>query len=256
MTTSSQTQPLPRRSESGLHTRAVNAAAGVLLAAMQQGQQTPTGLALALDSARLLNSPEHAARFKQLEARVAELARPAIEAKRTEIRESLIALAAQAEADRDFEGAFNVQCRLREHEELWKREDEEQRPADGLAPATCGRALSTGQPCPDHPDTAEVETLRARVAELEDRQDRHRAELTALRTDALAIRGVLAPAGRPRRVPFELGATLLPAVEWLLARIAELEAQLAEYEEPLDESPIPYALTTKAAAVRAEEADR
>jgi len=66
-------QPPSRRTESGMHTRAVNAAAGVLLAAMQQGRQTPTGLAIALDSARLLNSPEHAAEDVRLRARVEEL---------------------------------------------------------------------------------------------------------------------------------------------------------------------------------------
>jgi hypothetical protein len=54
-------------------TRAVNAAAGVILAAMQQGRQTPTGLAIALDSACLLNSPEHAAEVAKLQARIAEL---------------------------------------------------------------------------------------------------------------------------------------------------------------------------------------
>ena len=64
-------QQLPRRTESGMHTRSVNAAAGVLLAAMEQGRQTPTGLAIALDSARLLNSPEHAAEFQRLREQAA-----------------------------------------------------------------------------------------------------------------------------------------------------------------------------------------
>lgn len=66
-------QALPRRSESGMTTRAVNAAAGVILAAMQQDRRTPTGLAIALDSACLLDSPEHAAEVAKLQARVAEL---------------------------------------------------------------------------------------------------------------------------------------------------------------------------------------
>jgi hypothetical protein len=66
-------QALPRRSESGMTTRAVNAAAGVILAAMQQDRRTPTGLAIALDSACLLNSPEHAAEVAKLQARIAEL---------------------------------------------------------------------------------------------------------------------------------------------------------------------------------------
>jgi hypothetical protein len=66
-------QALPHRSESGMTTRAVNAAAGVILAAMQQDRRTPTGLAIALDSACLLNSPEHAAEVAKLQARIAEL---------------------------------------------------------------------------------------------------------------------------------------------------------------------------------------
>ncbi len=66
VTTETTPQALPRRTESGMQTRAVNAAAGVLLAAMQQGRQTPTGLALALDAAQLLNSPEAAAEFEKL----------------------------------------------------------------------------------------------------------------------------------------------------------------------------------------------
>lgn len=49
------------------------------------------------------------------------------------------------------------------------------------------------------------------------------AELTARRNDALAMRGALSPNGFPARVPMPLGETLLPAVEWLLARVAELE---------------------------------
>lgn len=67
--------PLPRRTESGMATRAVNAAAGVLLAAMKQGRQTPTGLAITLDSACLLNSPETAAELAHLRAENPELKR-------------------------------------------------------------------------------------------------------------------------------------------------------------------------------------
>jgi hypothetical protein len=62
-----------------MHTRAINSAAGVLLAAMQQGRQTPTGLAIALDAACLLNSPEHAAQDLALRAQLAEFERPADE---------------------------------------------------------------------------------------------------------------------------------------------------------------------------------
>ena len=69
-------QQLPKRSDSGMATRAVNAAARVLLAAIEQGRCTPTGLALALDSACLLNSPETARELARLRARFAELERP------------------------------------------------------------------------------------------------------------------------------------------------------------------------------------
>ncbi|MGI5443355.1 hypothetical protein ACQEV4_40275 [Streptomyces shenzhenensis] len=57
-----------------MNTRAVNAAAGVITAAMQQGRQTPAGIAIALDSARLLNSPEHAAEHEQVRTKFAAAA--------------------------------------------------------------------------------------------------------------------------------------------------------------------------------------
>lgn len=54
-------------------TRAINAAAGVIHAAMQQGKTLPQTIAYALDSAGLLNSPEIAAELEHLRKRVAEL---------------------------------------------------------------------------------------------------------------------------------------------------------------------------------------
>ncbi|MFJ8791434.1 hypothetical protein [Streptomyces sp. NPDC102462] len=51
-----------------MNTRAVNAAAGVITAALQQGRQTPAGIAIALDSAQLLQSPETAAELARLRA--------------------------------------------------------------------------------------------------------------------------------------------------------------------------------------------
>lgn len=54
-------------------TRAINAAAGVIHAAMQQGRTLPQTIAYALDSAGLLNSPEIAAELEHLRKRVAEL---------------------------------------------------------------------------------------------------------------------------------------------------------------------------------------
>ncbi|WP_030407481.1 hypothetical protein [Streptomyces albus] len=63
------------------------------------------------------------AEVARLRVRVAELERPAVEANRAEIRQSYRELAAQAREAGDYEGAFEVDCRLREREEQWKRED-------------------------------------------------------------------------------------------------------------------------------------
>ncbi|MYU24507.1 hypothetical protein [Streptomyces sp. SID8352] len=63
------------------------------------------------------------AEIRRLDARVRELERPAVEAKRAEIRQSFAELAAAAREIRDYEGAVEVQCRLQDREEQWKRED-------------------------------------------------------------------------------------------------------------------------------------
>ena len=54
-------------------TRAINAAAGVIHAAMQQGKTLPVAYAYALDSACLLNSPELADELVALRAEVVKL---------------------------------------------------------------------------------------------------------------------------------------------------------------------------------------
>jgi len=72
-----------------------------------------------------------------------------------------------------------------------------------------------------------AEALRAnaaRIAELEAQRERRRLRLVALQNDALSMRGSLSPMGGDRKVPFPLGETLTPAVDWLIARVAELEA--------------------------------
>ncbi|MGW9058868.1 hypothetical protein [Streptomyces sp. NPDC055733] len=63
--------------------------------------------------------------LQKAQARVRELEHPAIEAKRNEIRSSFTSTIAQAQEDRDHEGAFALESQLREREEQWKREDEE-----------------------------------------------------------------------------------------------------------------------------------
>lgn len=80
---------------------------------------------------------------------------------------------------------------------------------------------------------AEVRTLTA-VAESNARayriaveeSERHHAELTARRTEGLTLRGTLAPADSPRRVPMPLGESLVPAIEWLLTELATAEARI------------------------------
>jgi hypothetical protein len=77
---------------------------------------------------------------------------------------------------------------------------------------------------------SELDRLRARVAELEAQRERRRVRLVALQNDALNMRGALSPNGERRKVPMPLGDTLTPAVEWLLNRVAELEAWAAAEE--------------------------
>ncbi|NUP18338.1 MAG: hypothetical protein HOZ81_20095 [Streptomyces sp.] len=64
-------------------------------------------------------------RAEKAEARVRELERPAVEAERNEIRQSYADLVAAAEGTKDYEGAFDFQCRLRDREEQWARDDQE-----------------------------------------------------------------------------------------------------------------------------------
>lgn len=75
---------------------------------------------------------------------------------------------------------------------------------------------------------ADVKELRARVAELEEQRERRRLRLVALQNDALNMRGTLSPNGEANKVPFTLGETLAPAVEWLVNRVAELESAAVE----------------------------
>ncbi|TQL21933.1 hypothetical protein [Streptomyces sp. SLBN-134] len=63
-----------------------------------------------------------------------------------------------------------------------------------------------------------------RLLDAEDRIERRRARLVALQNDALSMRGSLCPNGEADKVPFPLGETLTPAVDWLIARVTELEA--------------------------------
>lgn len=61
--------------------------------------------------------------LNRLRARVWELERPAVENQRNEVRDSFADLIAACRETKDYEGAFDVECRLREREEQWKAED-------------------------------------------------------------------------------------------------------------------------------------
>jgi len=60
---------------------------------------------------------------ERMQARIAELERPAIEARRNKIRSTYTELISQAEQDRDFEGASTLALQLRESEAKWAAED-------------------------------------------------------------------------------------------------------------------------------------
>ena len=105
------------------------------------------------------------------------------------------------------------------------RDAEVERLRELLREATAGAAVADDL-------TAEwrrrAESAEAQVAELEAQRERRRARLVALQNDALSMRGSLSPAGGDRKVPFPLGETLTPAVDWLIGRVAELEALRAD----------------------------
>ncbi|MFF7130047.1 hypothetical protein [Streptomyces sp. NPDC008240] len=56
-----------------MNTRRVNAAADVIARAMENGRQVPAAMAMALESAQMLMSPEQAAELEALRRKVADL---------------------------------------------------------------------------------------------------------------------------------------------------------------------------------------
>lgn len=88
------------------------------------------------------------------------------------------------------------------------------------------------------PELTRVAELEARIAELEEQRDRRRVHLVALQNDALSMRGSLSPNGEDCKVPFALGETLTPAVDWLIARVAELEVERHTTNEALSDATV------------------
>jgi hypothetical protein len=82
----------------------------------------------------------------------------------------------------------------------------------------------------------DVPALVTEIRRLTAQRDRRRARLVALQNDVLNMRGVLSPNGEERKVPMPLGDALTPAVEWLVNRVAELEAERHSTNEALSEA--------------------
>ncbi|WP_405676714.1 hypothetical protein OG292_19045 [Streptomyces sp. NBC_01511] len=236
-----------------MNARHVSAAADVICAAMRNGEALPLSWAAALESACLLQSPESAAELAQLKAQVAGLA-PLQGADPVALTEAQVDALASAgnRAVNDavhqdlcacdawpenclssasyFQGAWDMaglETALPAVIALW----EGMRP-DQAAEDVTGANLARWE---EEQDTARLRLalksaqrgrrrLRAQVAELEAQRDRRRGRLVALQNDALNMRGLLSPNGEARKVPFPLGNTLTPAVDWLIGRVAELES--------------------------------
>lgn len=141
-------------------TRAINAAAGVIHACMQQGKTLPASQAYALEAAGLLNSPEHAAEVAQLHTELDGARLSLWEEEQDAQRARFAAKVARQRA-----------AKLRVERDAWH--DWADTLAYKVAPVeVLGRHGEDGKfPWSDALDlitpAAEVAALRARVAELE-----------------------------------------------------------------------------------------
>lgn len=205
---------LPAAANPGL----INTAAGVIKAAMAQGNREAYSLAFTLDAAGLLQSPETAAELTALrnvalntplgKQRLAEILARAEAATPGPWCTDAWEIYQGTEYEPGFSAWIGETCRGTST------------PEQDRADAEFVAAART-----DVPElVAAVQLLTAEVAELEAQRERRRVRLVALQNDALNVRGALSPNGEPRKVPMPLGETLAPAVEWLLGRVAELEA--------------------------------
>lgn len=184
-----------------MNTTALNHLAGVICRAQEQ-DRTPMGIAFAIDSAGMHMLPEAAAELVRLRA---ELTVSEQRSERRRIAWRMArgrAVSTGGAADRYAARARDAQGALQHM----------------LFTVIAGQLAL-------HEANLERLQLRAQVAELEEQRDRRRVRLVALQNDALNMRGSLSPSGEASRVPFELGETLTPAVDWLIARVAELEAE-------------------------------
>lgn len=265
----------------------VAAAAGVICRSMENGESAPSGWAAALDAACLLQTPEVAAELQHLRAQRHEV--PYVLGDSTipkDLREQLVALLTEMlrqgvpgpsltggmQAQGEMEAALSVAFarkmypapglfpssaeqvhQLRACVAELKRQRESSR-VDGQRlirseQRTAELEAVLGSHRKD--DQAAIERLRA------DRSDRYDELAHALGRDQSGLEWgelVEIAAGLPSRekrvAELEAG---LPAVQKALTqaldRVAELEAQLAGKDRPVDEDPIAFALTEAAMAV-------
>lgn len=201
-------------------TRAINAAAGVIHASLQQGKTLPASIAYALDSACLLNSPEFAAELEQL--------RRELESARVDGRRLIQAEQRRAE----------LEAVLRTH-----RDD----------------------------DRAEIERLRARVAELEAAAGQFLIPW-ATKLDAKSLDNFLADLGRATEhepldaAPHEIERTVASWRELVAERLGSGPVSVSPYCDhpngygpygcagcgefaPPDDDPLPEALHASSGAV-------
>ncbi|WP_406419981.1 hypothetical protein [Streptomyces sp. NBC_00842] len=210
-----------------MNPKLIDTVSGVLQAAMAQGNREAYSLAVVLDCAGLLQSPETAAELEQLQEQVVRLSEQS-----PRVRTDGLQPGDRVWHPYDMT-LFTVSA---VPEELVQHLGFHNRETDGWESGMrVTGADDRGNAV--HVDTApsymwhradaatQLEQLRARVAELEAQRERRRDRLVALQNDALNMRGALAPNGEERKVPMPLGDTLTPAVEWLINRVAELEAE-------------------------------
>ncbi|MEV8045909.1 hypothetical protein AB0P02_18990 [Streptomyces griseoluteus] len=217
MTTQTIRPVLPRRSESGLRSHAINTAAGVLLAAQQTGAQTPTGLAFALDCAGLLNSPEHAAEFERMQARLAEL-----KVERDAFADRVDTLTSVAQGNKRHVQSLYVdlQTALRERDAARARvaELEAERHTTNEALSDAAEALRANRDRIAEQRPADEDPIAYALTDQADGITRHLAPVQALRKQPAPM---TAPAP-PDRVSRLLDAIRTHRGEWTTHKVMEL----------------------------------
>ncbi|MET9142392.1 hypothetical protein [Streptomyces sp. NPDC004042] len=179
-----------------MNAKLVRSAEDVIARAMRQGHTVPALIAAALESACLLQSPETAAELEQWRATFGRRALPD----------------ALARLERAESGAERLRARVAE------LESERHTTNEALADADAEREKLLRW---HREDSKQITKLVAQ-------RERRRVRLNVAEADLLEMRGLLSPADGPRRIAaeVEIHERVAPAVEWLLTRVTELEAEL------------------------------